>query len=200
MQIRGKRIKIRPLKLDDVFSMRKWGKHDNPLLDDYNFPVMSDPQIKRWYEIKTGSFFNKYFAIMDSDDRLIGYMGLKEIKYLKKESTLGIVLDPNFLNIGYGTEILKCFLKAYFTDMKMKRMYLEVAEFNVRASRVYKKMGFKKVGYYLEEFQVDNLDIESPYFKNADSCFVIDGEKIYNYIYKMELNREDFLINLLKNK
>ncbi|OLS03433.1 GNAT family N-acetyltransferase [Tissierella creatinophila] len=192
MEIIGDRITIRPLKVQDVFDMRNWGEHENPLLWDYNFPSMSDSQIRRWYDIKTKSFFNKYFGISLKDGRLIGYMGIKEIKFLKKESTLGIVFDPNFLNMGYGTETLKYFLESYFTQMNMKRMYLEVAEFNARAQSVYKKMGFENIGYYLEEFFDDDLDLDNSYYKDAKYCFVINGKKIYNYIYKMKLDRETF--------
>ena len=175
MKIIGERIFIRPLRVEDVFNMRKWGVHKNPLLSDYNFPEMSDRQI-----LKTKSFFNKYFAILTKEDRLIGYMGIKEIKFLKKESTLGIVFDPDLLDSGYGTETLKYFLKEYFNQMNMKKMYLEVAEFNKRARRVYEKMGFKYSGYYLEEFFDWDLDLQSSYFKEVESCFVINGKKIYN--------------------
>ena len=193
MKIIGERIFIRPLRVEDVFNMRKWGVHKNPLLSDYNFPEMSDRQIQKWYEVKTKSFFNKYFAILTKEDRLIGYMGIKEIKFLKKESTLGIVFDPDLLDSGYGTETLKYFLKEYFNQMNMKKMYLEVSEFNKRARRVYEKMGFKYNGYYLEEFFDWDLDLQSPYFKEVESCFVINGKKIYNYVYSMKLDREDFL-------
>lgn len=193
MEIIGDRITIRPLSLEDVFNMKKWGMHKNPLLSDYNFPDMSDSQIRKWYDMKTRSFFNKYFGIALKDGRLIGYMGIKEIKLLRKESTLGIVFDPNFLNMGYGTETLKYFLRYYFTQMNMKRMYLEVSEFNNRAQKVYKKMGFENSGYYLEEFFDDDLDLNNPYFKDVQSCFVINEKKIYNYIYKMKLDKEVFL-------
>ncbi len=38
--------------------MRNWGGyHDNPLLGDYNFPILTDDEIKQWYKIKTRSFF-----------------------------------------------------------------------------------------------------------------------------------------------
>lgn len=198
MEIIGERIIIRPLELEDVFHMRTWGTHKNPLLEDYNFPDMTDKEIKKWYDIKTKSFFNKYFGILTRENKLIGYMGMKEIKYLKKESTLGIVLDPNFLDMGYGSEVLECFLKEYFTAMQMKVMYLEVAEFNRRATRVYEKMGFKNVGYYLEEFFDDQIDTETSYFKDSKSYFVISDGKVYNYIHKMKLKKDDFLINRLK--
>ncbi|NLN14757.1 MAG: GNAT family N-acetyltransferase [Tissierellia bacterium] len=193
MKIIGDRVTIRPLQLEDVFYMRNWGCHDNPLLSDYNFPNMTDEQIKKWYKHKTSSFFNKYYGVLNEDKRLIGYFGIKDIKYLKRESTLGVVFDPNFINKGYGTETLREYLKYYFNHMKMKRMYLEVAEFNKRAMRVYEKLGFKINGYYLEEFHDHKLDLNNKYFQEAKSCFVIVNEKIYNYIYRMKLEKYDFI-------
>lgn len=192
MKILGNRIIIRPLELKDVFSMRNWGYHDNPLLSDYNFPNMSDMQIKKWYKYKTNSFFNKYYGVLNKDSRLIGYLGIKDIKYLRRESTLGIVFDPSYVDKGYGSESLREFLKYYFNHIKMKRIYLEVAEFNQRAYKVYEKMGFKSAGYYLDEFHDQGLDLNNRYYLDTKSCFVIGDKKIYNYIYRMKLDKEDF--------
>lgn len=192
MEIKGERVTIRNLRLEDVFEMRKWGYHDNPLLEDYNFPHMSDKEIRLWYRMKVNNLFNKYFGIRNENDELIGYMGIKGIKILRRESTLGIVLDPNHINKGYGTEILDTFLRHYFTKMKMRKMILEVAEFNKRAYRVYEKMGFQPAGYYLDEFFNQGLDLTNPHYLVEKSSFVIDGEKIYNYIYKMTLHKRRF--------
>jgi RimJ/RimL family protein N-acetyltransferase len=93
---------------------------------------------------------------------------------------------------GYGTEILETFLHYYFTEMRMRRMILEVAEFNKRAFRLYEKIGFKTIGYYLDEFFDSGLDLTNPYYLIEKSSFVIKDEKIYNYIYKMVLDRKRF--------
>ncbi|HLR21707.1 MAG TPA: GNAT family N-acetyltransferase [Tissierellaceae bacterium] len=193
MRIKGKRVIIRPLILEDVYSMRNWGYHSNPLLADYNFPIMDNEDIKKWYEVKTKSFFNKYYGILNKDNRLIGYIGIKGIKFIRGQSTLGIVLDPNYINKGYGTEVLKNFLNYYFTRMKMKIMYLEVTKFNTRAYQLYKNMGFKLISYYLDEFFNQDLDLNNNYYLQGKSGFVIKDGKIYNYIYKMELDKNTFL-------
>lgn len=192
LEIKGKRVTIRDLQLEDVFEMRKWGYHDNPLLEDYNFPQMSDKEIELWYKMKANGIFNKYYGIRNENNELIGYMGIKGIKIIRREATLGIVLDPNHINKGYGTEILDTFLHFYFTKMKMRKMILEVAEFNKRAYRVYEKIGFQPVGYYLDDFFNQGLDLTNPYYLEEKSSFVIDGQKIYNYIYKMILSKKRF--------
>ena len=193
MEIKGKRITISKLELQDVYQMRSWGVHENPLIEDYNFPPMDDDEIKIWHRNKTNTIFNKYYSIKDKKGKLIGYMGIKDIKRLRRQSTLGIVLDPNNVDKGYGTEILETFLNFYFGEMKMRSMLLEVAEFNKRAKRVYEKMGFKPIGYYLDEFFDSRLDLSNSYYLKEESSFVIKGKKIYNYIYKMKLDRKDYI-------
>lgn len=191
MEIKDGDLLIRPLILEDVFQMEKWGVHETPLLADYNFPNMSDSEKRRWYRIKTFNLFNKYYGIL-LEGRLIGYMGIKNIKRIRKEATLGIVFDPNFIDKGYGTKTLEIFLDYYFHHMNMKVIYLEVSKFNDRAMRVYEKVGFKITSYYCEEFFNQRLGLKDPHYLEVKSSFVIVGQKLYNYIYRMKLKKEDF--------
>lgn len=196
MDIIGRRVKIKEFKLEDAYLMRKWGKHENLLLEDYNFPDMTDKQLEDWYHMKTRHMFDKYYSIYDIEEKdLIGYMGTKNINLIRKSSTLGIVLDPKRVSLGYGSDILESFLEYYFSSLKMKRMYLEVAEFNTRAYRLYEKMGFKNIGYYMDEisFPKEHINNDNKYYMESKSFFVIDGGKVYNYIYRMELIKDDFI-------
>lgn len=192
MEIRGEKIIIKPLELDDVFKMRLWGFHDNPLIADYNFPILTDEEIEKWYKTKSGKRNKKYFGIFDFNGNFIGYLGMKDIKLFRKESYLGLVFDPNFCSKGYGSDALKTFLKYYFIDLEMKRMYLEVAAFNKRAFKLYENMGFKRDGYYLDEFFDQRLNLQSTYYIGEKSSFVISKNKIYNYVYRMRLDKNDF--------
>lgn len=192
MGIKGGRLTISSIKLEDVYYMANWGQHDNPLLFDYNFPSLSDSEIKQWYCLKTIGIRKKYYGILNENNILIGYMGIKNIRRFKREATLGIVFDPNYVNQGYGTESINLYLNYYFNKMKMRRMYLDVAQFNKRAIQCYEKNGFKKFDVYLEEFFNQNLDLNSPYFLEEKSSFKIKDAKIYNYINKMKVDKKDF--------
>ena len=193
MIIKGKRILISPLKIEDVKTMRSWGVHDTILLGDYNFPYESDREIKKWFKYKTFTIRNKYFGVHNEEGILLGFIGIKNKKFFRRSSFLGIVFDPRHLNKGYGTESLETFLPFYFGEMNMKVLYLEVAEFNKRAIRVYEKLGFASTEYYLDMFQVEGVDKSHPEIIQEESCFVFKGEKIYNYIYKMKLTKDKFI-------
>lgn len=193
MELKGNRIKITPIKLEDVYSIKNWGIHENPLLADYNLCHLSDRQLEEWYYYKTNRSNQRYFSVFNEENRMIGYFGIKNIRKILKDALLGIVFDPNYVNQGYGTETLMTFLDYYFNVLKMRKLYLEVTKYNKRALRCYQKNGFKIVGEYLYEFFDQNIDTNNPYFMEEQSSFVIKKGKIYNYIYKMEIDRKAYL-------
>ncbi|WP_236909643.1 GNAT family N-acetyltransferase [Clostridium sp. Cult3] len=193
MELKGDRIRIVPMEMEHVYLMRDWGTHENPLLFDYNMPPLRDDEIIEWYHYKTMGYNKKYYSVFNEHNRFIGYMGIKQIRWILREATLGIVFDPNFINQGYGTEGILTFLDYYFNHMNMKRMYLEVAKFNKRAIRCYKKSGFSIVDIYIDEFFDQNLDLENPYFLKEKSSFVLKDGKVYNYIYKMKIDKKTYL-------
>ncbi|WP_422486012.1 GNAT family N-acetyltransferase [Gudongella sp. DL1XJH-153] len=192
MIIRGNRIKITPLSMEDAQSMRSWGTHETVLLRDYNFPYEGDREIKKWFRYKTFTIFNKYFGVHNEEGILVGYLGIKNKDFFRRSSFFGIVFDPNHLGKGYGTESLEIFLPYYFNEMKMKTLYLEVAEFNKRAIHLYEKFGFVTFEYYTDLFPVEGIDRSHPEIMASKSYFVFKDEKIYNYIYKMKLTKKRF--------
>ncbi len=193
MEIIGKRIKMAPLKLEDAYFMRIWGTHDNPLLSDYNLPFISDEELTEWYYYKTGDKSRRYYGVFNEENRFIGYMGIKNIRRIWKDAVLGIVFDPNYVNQGYGTEAITTFLDYYFKEMKMRKLFLEVAQFNKRALRCYEKSGFKIIDRYLDEFFDQRIDFRDPYFVSEKSSFVIKRGKVYNYIYKMKIDKNTYI-------
>jgi len=193
MELRGNRVKIVPMELKHVYNLRNWGYHENPLLADYNLPDLTDDELEDWYYYKTNKFNQKYFSVFNEENRMIGYFGIKKVRKLFKDAMLGIVFDPNYTNQGYGTESIGVFLDYYFNVLNMKKLYLEVAKFNKRALRCYEKSGFKIVDEYLYEFFDQEIDTNNPYFVQEQSSFVIKRGKIYNYIYKMEIDKKTYL-------
>ncbi|MGO1369792.1 MAG: GNAT family N-acetyltransferase [Senegalia sp. (in: firmicutes)] len=187
------RIKIDKLRLEDIYQMSNWGRHESLLFKDYNFPVMDDRQIYEWYRFKVKSKNKKSFSIKLSDGKLIGYLTIREIKKLRKVGTLGLVLDPNYMSNGYGTEALLSFLEYYFKELKLKKMILQVAKFNKRAIKCYEKCGFKLIKEYYEYMDVQDINLEEELSEDEVSeSFKIRKDIKYMGFYKMEINSEEF--------
>lgn len=185
--INNEKIFIKKLELKDAFEIKKWGSHNNELLIDYDLGKFNLENLKIWYSTKKTNILNKYFAIY-INNKMIGYIGIKEINYLKKSSVLGLVLDPNFVSKGYGFKIMRLFFKYYFEELKMKSMSLDVNEFNERAIKLYEKLGFKYFTEYLAPFENQYIDFQDEKYKKYKDNFVIHDEIIYSRIYTMKLN------------
>lgn len=187
------RIEIDKLIVEDIYQMSNWGRHKSLLFKDYNFPVMDDRQIYEWYRFKVKTKNKKSFSIKLHDGKLIGYLTIREIKKIRKASTLGLVLDPNYMNNGYGTESLLAFLEYYFETLNMKKLILQVAKFNKRAIKCYKKCGFKLTKEYYEYMDRQNIDLEEDLNKNeiSENFRIRKGIK-YMGFYKMEINSDEF--------
>lgn len=194
--IKAEYVEFEKLTLEHIRKMKHWGIHTSPLFRDYNFIFRSDEERKNFLLQKTLSPFNKYYAILYLNE-VIGFIGLKKINYLTKNSTLGLVLNPDLVGMGYGTATLWKFLDYYFNQQNMKKMELEVAGYNPRARKLYEKMGFKEKKSYLEPYHNRNIDEKSPEYLQFKKEFVKGkNDKIYNYVYRMELQKEEFKFEL----
>lgn len=193
---RGEKTIIRKLVREDVDKMVKWGKHRDILFTHYNFPPYSPKERDLWFKLKAERKGNKCFAIEDLEGNLIGYISLRNIRFFKRESELGIVLDPDCLGKGYGSDALYNFLDIYFNDLKMKKIVLRVAKYNERAFRCYIKCGFEVLGEILDEFEDQDMEEDRKYILLNDfKDFTLKDGKIMAKYYFMKLTKEKYLIH-----
>ena len=152
----GEHIKLHNMRSYETKLTQGWGKHKDRLYADYDFPSLSMVELVEWLELKT-SKGRAIISISTINDRIIGYISLRNTNRFFKRGELGIVLNPDEINKGYGTEALKTFINWYFKKLKYKKLFLSVAMYNDRAYRVYRKLGFKSKYTFWERF--DNEEI-----------------------------------------
>lgn len=186
-----KHITVRRLNREDVEVMASWGKHSDLLFQHYNFPELTLSERGVWYRMKSSGKKRRCFAVLDEDNRVAGYLSMKRIKVFRKTSELGIVLDPDRVGQGYGTLALKAFLKMYFEEFRMNKLFLQVALFNERAIRAYRKSGFvveKEMVLAFEEQEIDR-DLLREAMMNDHQLF-IENNRIYCRYYLMSIDKE----------
>lgn len=183
---------IRPIEKKDRYLLKKWGVFEDPIYEGYNYAKLTDTELAFWYGSKQFPFRSSYFSILKSEDQMIGYVGIKEINRFLKSSKLGIVLNPDFVSKGYGSIILEDFLNYYFGNYGMKRIILEVNDWNVRARKLYEKMGFKYVLSNLQKFENQQLDIDKKKYDHLRNSFKEVGDVLYSKVWKMTLSKKEF--------
>lgn len=189
--LKSENLLYKKMNLEDVYQFRNWGKHSSPLLDDYNFDETTEEGIRDWFYWKTTMPLSEYYVIF-KDNIAIGYISFKDINKIFKTATLGLVLDPNYVNMGFGTEILIYMLDYFFNIRKFKKIYLKVAQFNTRAISLYKKLGFEKISTSIQFYENGDFDINIAEYKEKKENFVIILGKTFFYVDKMNLNRNKF--------
>lgn len=192
----GKKTYIKKMERKHVEEMQQWGRHSDPIFFSYTMPKMNKKQKDYWYSRKTQSFTRKCFVVYNHNNRLVGYISLRNIKWVRKISELGIVFDPNFLNSGYGTDSLKSFIRYYFDVMNMKKLVLRVAEFNVRAQKCYQKCGFAVEGVHYNEFEDPNLPIfQDDSLQDYRKFFVMENRVLKCRFIHMFITKDMYLKN-----
>lgn len=181
-------VSVRRLEKSDVIQMVNWGKHKDLRLLHYNFNYKTDKECILWYKAKS-KFLRKYIFGIYEEDKLLGYITLKNINWIIRKAEMGIVLNPSLVNNGIGNKAIKKYLKIVFDRYHMKSIFLKVAFFNIRAMKCYKKSGFVeyKDKYELYEEQ-DELLINERYKKFSE--FDYKNGLIYTKYKYMRIKNE----------
>ena len=99
--------------------------------------------------IKDNSPADHFFSIRKLDDnRLLGDINLDVInEWGSRDAFVGIGIgDRNDWGKGYGSDAMKILLRFAFTELNLRRVTLNVFEYNPRAIRSYEKAGFRHEG------------------------------------------------------
>ena len=82
-----------------------------------------------------------------AEDRLIGDVDLGGVRWIHGDAFVGIGLgEPEFWGRGYGTDAMRIILRYGFRELNLRRVTLNVFEYNPRAIRSYEKAGFRIEG------------------------------------------------------
>lgn len=186
----GEKTRLQNMRVSQVKSMTFWGSHKDRLFADYDFPKYTNDEIIDWYKTKTKGK-RILIAITDLENlELVGYMTLRKISGFFKTAELGIVLNPDKIEKGYGSDAMKTLTRWFFTDLKYEKLNLTVAMYNDRAYRVYKKVGFKSIGRVYESFDNDEVDpFEDKKYENISKYFKRQGGVTYVNCIKMQMRR-----------
>ncbi len=92
-------------------------------------------------------------ARSNSDDSLLGNVGLHGIDRLHRCAAFGIFVGPPELRgQGYGAEMTALTLKYGFEELNLHRIWLRVHAFNEGGIRAYAKCGFTEEERYREAY------------------------------------------------
>ncbi|MDK2867856.1 MAG: diamine N-acetyltransferase [Clostridiales bacterium] len=184
---------FRKLKLADAYRFSKWGKHEDVRYYQYNFPFETEREYFEWYVMKQRLIRKKVYGLFDERENPVGFITLKNIRWLKRMAELGIGIDPNHLGEGLGRQLITSFLDYVFKHFPIDIMTLRVASFNTRAQRCYRACGFRTVVKKTEPFEEQSFRDEV--IRQYPDQFVLNDDVLYADFFLMKIDRDYFYAN-----
>ena len=109
---------------------------------------MTTQEINNWIDFHNQRPDEAFWVItLKPEDLCIGHVAFYKIDYRVGSAEYGILIgDKNSWGKGLGTQITASVITYGFNELKLHRIYLEVLESNIRAVRLYEKLGFVREG------------------------------------------------------
>jgi RimJ/RimL family protein N-acetyltransferase len=145
MILKGEKVILRPIKLSDAPRFVKW--FNDPQVNKFMFlRKISLKEEKKWIKNSLKDKTKINLAIETKEGLHIGTTGL-ELNQQNCRAYFGIIIgEKEYWSRGYGTDAARTILNFGFKKLKLHRVDLDVYDYNPRAQKLYKKLGFKKEG------------------------------------------------------
>ena len=89
---------------------------------------------------------NNYFQVLDTNDNLVAFFCLDPDKKKREQVEVGLGLAPNLTGHGLGSEFITVIENFVKDNYDYKIIVLSVADFNLRAIKVYQMAGYVQTG------------------------------------------------------
>ena len=123
-------------------------------------PEVPDDRLRDWYATRGDQPDRLDLAIEDAASGiLVGEGGLNEVDLVEQTCNLRLLVGPQGRDRGLGTEAVGLATAYGIERLGLRRITLEVFEFNPRAQRVYEKVGYVVTGVHPDELVFDGIAV-----------------------------------------
>ena len=150
---RGELVRLGAMDAEEIGkAFARWGRDSEfrRLLDSGVSQVTSSRGAQKWLEkeLEEQSVNQHWFSIRKlDDDRLLGDVDLYVYNWPGRDAFVGLGIgEREFWGKGLGTDVMRVILRYAFVEVNLRRVTLNVFEYNPRAIRAYEKAGFRHEG------------------------------------------------------
>ena len=166
-------IQLRKLKYDDIEGMLEW-MNDESIIRNFRFngKKKTSDEIKQFID-NSFSKANQHFAIVDSDDKYLGTISLKNIDEMNKCAEYAICLRNQAIGSGIAKKATEKLLQYAKQELHLQKIYLNIYEDNIRANKFYQKIGFQEEGKSLDALYINGIYKNLNWYSkilNDDQC------------------------------
>lgn len=144
MELRGSRVYLRPLHLDDTDLILRW--RSDLTVADQLFSVCPPTRAEhdRWFAtLQTRKDRLEFVIVLIVNDQPLGTIGLSGIDSERAEAEYGILIgESKWRGRGIAREASELLLEYAFSTLNLKRIILNLFADNQSARALYDQLGF----------------------------------------------------------
>lgn len=147
-------VTLREFEEKDIPLKVEWiNNPENNKYLHYELPVRVD-KTTEWFHKKDNS--KRLDCTIEYEGVPVGIIGLLQIDRANSKAEYYITLgDSSFKKRGIATKATKAIIKYGFQTLKLHKIYLTVDSRNEIAIKLYKKSGFRREGYFVDDLFCD---------------------------------------------
>jgi RimJ/RimL family protein N-acetyltransferase len=155
MNIRGKKVIIRPKTITDAGNDYRW--QTDPELSALDAMIPTTMSYREFYREYLDWLRHPYagritFGVDTPEGKHIGNCVYYNIDELNRETEIGIMIgDRDYWDKGYGADVISTLVDYVFSLQKFDRVYLKTLEYNSRAQKCFEKCGLTPCGHRAQD-------------------------------------------------
>jgi RimJ/RimL family protein N-acetyltransferase len=158
--LEGERVRLRSIEEADLpwINERFW----NPEVTRFLEVVWPEPGTgtRAFWERVRASDESMVVLIETLAGEPVGVCGLESIRGRARTAKLGVWIDEERWDRGYGTDAVRTLCRFGFQEMNLTRVSLHVFDLNPRGVRAYEKVGFREEGRLRGDQFVDGRHVD----------------------------------------
>jgi RimJ/RimL family protein N-acetyltransferase len=153
--IAGEHVILRAFEREDAERCYRWMNDPNIVRTlKSRYPIAFSNEMEWLDRAMHESVGERHFAIERKDDRAhIGNASIHDIDWVSRTASFGLFIgEPTAWNRGFGSDAIVALMRFAFEEMNLRKLRINVFEYNDRAKHVLETHGFVAEGRLRREF------------------------------------------------
>ena len=153
--IAGEHIILRAFERDDAERCYRWMNDPNIVRTlKSRYPIAFQNEMEWLDRAMHSTPSERHFAIERKDDRThVGNASIHDIEWVSRTAAFGLFIgEPSAWNRGFGSDAIRTLVRFAFDEMNLRKLRINVFEYNERAKHVLEAQGFVQEGRLRQEF------------------------------------------------
>lgn len=144
-------LALRALEPEDIDTLYRWENDTQLWVDGTSLAPYSKFAIKQYIADSQKDIYQTrqlrlIITLLQEDEKAIGTVDLFDFDFFNQRAGIGILIDADYRNKGYGLQALQLLTRYAFEFLQLHQLFAHVPVKNEASCLIFEKAGFEKTG------------------------------------------------------